>query len=142
MKQSVMLTIASLLSILFMTLHLADDIVRGFEPGGPSNLLAVPILVTWLYGTLLLAERRSGYVIVLLASLLGAYVPVVHFKAVGGVAGGEIAKSSGAFFWVWTLVALGVSAVFSVILSAQGLWRLQRDRSQKSEVKSRRAGAA
>lgn len=137
MKQSVILTIASMLSILFMTLHLADDIVRGFEEGGPSNLLAVPILVTWLYGTLMLAERRSGYVIVLLASLLGAYVPVLHFQAAGGVAGGEIAKSSGAFFWVWTLVALGVCAVFSVILSAHGLLKLQWGRSRKPELKSR-----
>ncbi len=34
MKHSIMLTITSLLSILLMTLHLADDIVRGFEKGG------------------------------------------------------------------------------------------------------------
>jgi hypothetical protein len=33
MKHNVMLTIASLLSILFMTFHLTDDIVRGMEPG-------------------------------------------------------------------------------------------------------------
>ena len=133
MKQNVILTISSLLSVLLMTLHLADDIVRGFEKGGPSNLLAVPIVVIWLYGTLVLAERRSGYVIVLLASLLGAYVPVLHFQAAGGVAGGEIAQSSGAFFWVWTLIALGGSAVFSVILSAHGLWRLQWGRAKASE---------
>ncbi len=66
MKRNVMLTIASLLSILFMTFHLTDDIVRGMEPGTLSNLIAVPILVVWLYGTLVLAERRSGYVIILL----------------------------------------------------------------------------
>jgi hypothetical protein len=137
MKQNVLLTIASVLTVLFMTLHLADDIVRGFEKGGPSNLLAVPLAVTWLYGTLVLAERRSGYVIVLLASLLGTYIPVLHFKAAGGVVGGEIAKSSGAFFWVWTLIALGVCAVFSVILSAHGLWKLQRGRSRKPELESR-----
>jgi hypothetical protein len=119
-----MLTIASLLSILLMTFHLADDIVRGMEKGGASNLIAVPILVTWLYGTLVLAERRSGYVIILLGSLLGSAVPVIHFMGAGGVVGGEIAKSSGALFFVWTLVALGVNAVFSVILSARGLWSL------------------
>jgi len=33
MKRNVMLTIASRLSILFMTFHLTDDIVRGMEPG-------------------------------------------------------------------------------------------------------------
>ena len=64
MKHNVMLTIASLLSILFLTFHLTDDIVRGMEPGTLSNLFAVPILVVWLYGTLVLAEKRSGYVII------------------------------------------------------------------------------
>ena len=130
MKNSVLLIVASLLSILFMTFHLADDIVRGFEKGGLSNLTAVPILVTWLYGTVVLAERRSGYVITLLGSLLGSGVPVIHFMGRGGVAGGEIAKSGGAFFFVWTLIALGVTAVFSFILSARGLWSLRRGQSR------------
>ena len=137
MKQSVLLTITSVLSILLALLHLADDIVRGFEKGGPSNLIVVPVAVIWLYGTLVLAERRSGYVIILLASLLGAYVPVVHFRLAGGAVGRGIATSSGALFWVWTLIALGVCSVFSVILSAQGLWKLQWGRSRKPELKTR-----
>ena len=121
MKQNLALTIASLLSILLMTFHMADDIVRGMESGGPWNLIVVPILVTWLYGTVVLAGRRSGYAIILLGSLLGAVVPIVHFKSAGGVASGEIAKSTGAWFFVWTQVALGVTAVFSVPLSLRGL---------------------
>ncbi len=130
MKHNVMLTIASLLSILFFTFHLVDDIVRGFEKGGVSNLAAVPIFVVWLYGTLVLAERRSGYVIILLGSLLSLAVPVLHMKGKGvGVASG-IANSSGGFFFVWTLIALGVTALFSVILSAHGLWRLPWRRSR------------
>ena len=125
MKHSVMLTITSLLSILFFTFHLTDDIVRGVEKGGLSNLIGgVLISVVWLCGTLLLAERRLGYVIMLLGSLLSLGVPVLHMKGAGvGVASG-IAKSSGAFF-VWTLIALGVTAIFSVILSARGLGSLQ-----------------
>jgi hypothetical protein len=126
MKQNVMLTIASLLSILLLTFHLSDDIVRGMEKGGLSNLTAVPILVTWLYGTLVLAERRSGYIIMLLGSLLGSLVPVVHFMGPGGVVGGGIANTSGAFFFVWAQIALGVTALFSVILSVRGLWSLRR----------------
>ena len=70
MKQNLTLTIASLLSVLFMTFHLADDIVRGMEPGTLSSLIALPILVVQLYGTLVLAGRRSGYVIILLLSLI------------------------------------------------------------------------
>ena len=42
-----------------------------------------------------------------------------------GVFRGQIAKSSGAFLFVWTLHALGVTAMFSLILSARGLWSLQ-----------------
>jgi hypothetical protein len=121
MKENVMLTIASLLSILFIKFHLADDIVRGLEPGTLSNLIALPILVVWLYGTLVLAGKRSGYVILLLGSLLGLVVPVIHMKGAG--VGGAMAKSSGAFFFIWTLLALGVTALFSVILSAHGLWK-------------------
>jgi hypothetical protein len=124
MKQNIMLTIASLLSILFMTFHLTDDVVRGMVAGGISNMVGVLILVVWLYGTLVLAERRSGYIIILLGSLLGSVVPVIHMRGAG--VGGEIAESSGGFFFVWTLIALGVTAIFSVILSARGLWSLQR----------------
>src|SRR5438552_17853505 len=115
MKHNILLVIASVLSILFMTFHLTDDIVRGMEPGTLFDLIAVPILVVWLYGTLLLAERRSGYVIILLGSLLGLVVPVIHMKGAG--VGGTVARSGGAFVFLWTLIALRLTAVFSVILS-------------------------
>jgi hypothetical protein len=137
MKQSVILTVTSMLMIILSSLHLADDIVLGFEKGRPSDLVVVPMMVLLLYGTLVLAERRSGYVIILLGSLLGAYVPVLHFSGAAGVAGGRVANSSGAFFFVWTLLALGVCAVFSAILSAHGLWQLQWGRSRKPELESR-----
>jgi hypothetical protein len=129
MKHNLTLTVASLLSILFMTFHHTDDILRGMISGGVSNLFVVPILVVWLYGTtLVLAERRAGYVIILVLSLLGSGIPVIHMTGKG--VGGDIAKSSGAFFFVWTLIALGVTALFSVILSARGLWSLRRGQPQ------------
>ena len=129
LKTRVMLTIASLLSLLFLTFHLADDIVRGFEPGGLTNLVGgVLISGVWLYGTLVLAERRSGYVIILLGSLLGLAIPVLHMMGKGvGVTSG-ITNSSGGFFFVWTLIALGVFGLFSAILAARGLWSLQKAR--------------
>ena len=133
MKHNVMLTTASLLSILFISFHLADDIVRGFEKGGVSNLTIVPILVVWLYATLVLVERRAGYVINLLLSLLTLGIPVIHMSGKGVGAGSRIADSSGAFFFVWTLIALGVIALFSLVLSARGLWGL-RGRSRQGHV--------
>jgi hypothetical protein len=123
LKQNATLTIASLLSILLMTFHLTDDVVREMEPGGVSNMVGVLVLAVWLYGTLALAGRRLGYVIILLGSLLGSVVPVIHMRGAGV---GEIATSRGGFLFVWTLIALGVTAIYSVILSARSLWRLQR----------------
>ena len=124
MKKSVTLTITSVLSILFMTFHLTDDILFGMASPRFANLFAVLVLVIWLYGTLVLAERRAGYIIILLGSLLGLLVPVIHMKGASGVVGGDIGRSSQAFFFVWTLLALGVTATFSAVLSARALWSL------------------
>jgi hypothetical protein len=130
-KHNVILTITSLLSILFFTFHLSDDIVRGFEPGGFKHISGLLILIVLLYGTLVLAGRRSGYVIILLGSLLGSLMPLAHMRG-AGLVGGRVANSSGIFFWVWTLIALGVTAPFSVILSARGLWSLRRGQLRQS----------
>jgi len=128
-KVNVVLTTSALLSILFMTFHVADDIVHGMAPGGLSDLVVlVLVLVVFLYGTLVLAERRSGYVIIFLGSLIAAVVPVIHMKG-NGV--GEIAKTSGGFFFVFTLLALGVTSVFSLVLSVRGLWGLRRGQPRK-----------
>lgn len=124
MKENDLLTITSLLSILLMSLHLADDIVRGYEKGDLFNLTAVLIFCTWLYGLLMLKERRWGYIIVLLASLLSLAVPYLHMRGKGVALSSRVAHSEGAFFFVWTLIALGVTALFSFILSVRGLWRL------------------
>jgi hypothetical protein len=111
--------------MLFFTFHVADDIVRGIEPGGFKNISPILILVVWLYGTLVLAGRRSGYIIILLGSILSTLMPLAHMRG-AGLVGGRIANSSGMLFFVWTLLAIGVTALFSVILSVRGLWSLRR----------------
>jgi hypothetical protein len=120
MSHKVTLTVTSLLSMLLFTFHVADDISRGFEKGGLSTLVVVPIVLVWLCGALVLAERRSGYVIMLVLSLLVLVVPVIHMKGKGI---GEIAESAGGFFFAWTLIAIGVTGLFSAVLSVLGLWR-------------------
>ena len=116
-----MLTIASLLSILLLTLHITDDIVRGISKAEPSNI-ALAVLVVLLYGTLVLAERRSGYVIMLLVGLFAAGMPVIHMR---GAHYTEIARSAGGFFFVWTLWALGGLGGLTFVLSARGLWGMK-----------------
>jgi hypothetical protein len=129
MNHKVLLPVTSLLSTLLMTFHLTSDTLHaraGTPEAGGSTLVLVPVLVLWLYGTLVLAEPRSGYVIMLLGSLFALGLPVIHVMGAGGVFNGQLAKSNGDFLFVWTLHALGVTGIFSLILSARGLWSLQR----------------
>jgi hypothetical protein len=44
-------------------------------------------------------------------------------------------NSNGRFFFVWTLMALGVTALFSVILSLRGLWNLRRAGLSRSDLR-------
>jgi hypothetical protein len=124
MRHNTILTVTSLLSILLLTLHITDDIVRGISKAEPSNT-ALLVLVIFLYGTLVSREQRSGHVIMLLVGLFAAAMPVIHMK---GAHYGEIAKSPGGFFFVWTLWALGGLGGLTFILSARGLWRLRLSR--------------
>ncbi|HMA38535.1 MAG TPA: hypothetical protein VKP10_00570, partial [Gemmatimonadales bacterium] len=104
--------------------------VRGMEPGTLSNLPAVPIFVLWLYGTLVLAGRRSGYIITLLGGLFSLVVPLAHMRGKGVGVTSSLGDSSGHFFFVWVLIAIGVTGLFSVILSVRGLWSLPWRRSR------------
>jgi hypothetical protein len=114
----VTLQFASLLSLLLLTLHVTDDIVRGISKAEPSNIALIALTV-FLYGTLALAERRSGHVIMLLVGLLAVAMPVMHMR---GAHYGDIARSPGGFFFVWTLWALGGLGGLTLILAARGLW--------------------
>jgi len=118
MKPNVLLVVTSLLSILLLSLHISEDIVLGFAGGGLVNLIAMGILTVYLCGALLWRDRRWGLVILLLGSLLAAAMPVLHMTG----AGVGVKRSAGAFFFVWSLYALGVTGTFGAILSAQALW--------------------
>jgi hypothetical protein len=133
MKPNHILVIASLLSILLMTLHLTSDTIHaraGSPEAGGSTLIGVPVLALWLYGTLMLSERRSGHIIMLVGSILAMGMPVAHVMAPAGIFQGAIARSSPAFLFVWTLHALGVIGMFTFILSVRGLWSLRRGQPQ------------
>jgi hypothetical protein len=130
-KRNLVLLVTSLLSILFASFHLVDDIVYGSEKGMASNVLMVAILAVWLYGTLVLPERRAGHIIMLLGSLLGLTIFLAHLTGTGGLEGIKIGKLSGAFFFVWTLLALAVVSLLSLAVSAQGLWSLLRSKARR-----------
>jgi hypothetical protein len=120
-----------------MTLHFAQDALyarSGTQAAGAGNLTAIAILVVWLAGPLLLADRRSGVLLMLLGGLFAAGMPVLHFTG-----GADLGRRQEALLFVWGLLALGVAGVFSVILSALELPRVWRHR--RSPGGSGRAGA-
>jgi hypothetical protein len=122
MKEKHMLQIGSLLSILLLAFHLTDDIVRGISKAEGANFTAAVILAVMLYGTLMLAERRSGHVIMFLVGLFAVGMPALHMR---GTRYPDIAASSGGFFFVWTLLALGGLGFFVMALALHGLWNLR-----------------
>lgn len=133
MKRSVTLTITSLLTILFFSLHWADEVARGLEPGTMSAFGGLLILAVWLSATLVFPDRRWGLVLILIGALLASAVPVLHMQGKGLVLG-RYGTGSTMFFWVWTNIALGASGMLSLVLSARELWNLpwRRGVSEKS----------
>jgi len=130
LKHNVILTISTFLSLLFTSFHHADDVVRGLAPGKFSNIIPIVFLFIWLYATMLVLEkRRSGYITILVISILAIGLPIIHMMG-AGMSGGRIANSTGAFFFVWTLVVIGVTALFSAVISARALWSLRRERQR------------
>jgi hypothetical protein len=125
MRPAVALTLSSLLSMVLFSFHWADEISRGMESGQMGSIGGIVILVVWLVGTVVLAERRPGYIITLLGGILGVGVLILHMQGAGLVSR-SIAGTPGIVFWVWTLITLGVTSALSVVLSVLGLWRKLR----------------
>lgn len=120
------LIVTSLLSIVLISLHFTDDIVRGLDAPGPQNLGAVAILLVWTVGTLLLGKRLIGHIIMLVGGVFAFGMPVIHFR---GTHFPEIVAGPGGFFFFWVLLALGVTGTFSIILAVIEIWNSRRARS-------------
>jgi hypothetical protein len=123
-KNSTMLTVSSLLAILLFSIHMAFDIVHGVERGDRGDLIGTVVIeVVWLCAALLLAERRSGLIILLIAGILAVGVSALHMGPTG--IGAKYAETSRALFFFWSLLALAVSGAFSTTLALRGLWQLR-----------------
>lgn len=109
-----MLVGSSLLSVLLLSFHFTQDAQHargGTFAAGPANLVAILILMVFLIGPALLAERRSGQLIMALVALSAMAMPAMHFAS-----GADFRTYSGAFFFIWCLIALGVTGSFSLLL--------------------------
>ena len=122
------LTVLSAISVFLVVLHVSEDIVRGFEPGGLKHIQTILTMALWLYATVGLAEGRIKYALMLLGNLLGVVVSLAHMMG-AGLVGGRIATSDGKLLWVFAVLTLGVTASVAVVLSGRALWSAWRTRS-------------
>lgn len=98
MTNNGMLRVASLISVLLFTIHMADDIVRGFSPGGLGNMFGILLFVVLLSGPLLLAGRLAGRMIMLLTGVAAIIGALIHFSGRG--VGGPGTRTVGAFLFI------------------------------------------
>jgi hypothetical protein len=121
------LSIVSLITIILLPLHVEGDVALGFDKGGAAFVyIVLPVMLLIACGALLLAERRSGHVIMFLGGIVGLGMPIIH-RNNGFTA--TVAQSPGGLLFMWTLFALGVTGGLAMILSVRGLWGLRSRRS-------------
>jgi hypothetical protein len=114
-KQHLTLTISSLLTLALTTLHFTQDVLHSSDGESARGVaIMLGILIVYLYGTVELHGRRSGYVVMLLGGMAAAYMPFLHGM-------GPRATRWG-FLFIWTMLAMGVSGTFAAILAARELW--------------------
>ncbi|HEX3069952.1 MAG TPA: hypothetical protein VHX14_15395 [Thermoanaerobaculia bacterium] len=118
MKKNDLLSATSILSVLLLALHISQDIVFGFDRAGLNHLVGVAILLVVVCGAVLLRERTSGEVIMLLGGVIAAGMMPLHMR--NGLRP-EFLDKSGALLFIWTLYVLGVTGAFSVVLAVRAL---------------------
>src|SRR6201993_246951 len=118
MKQSDLLSVTSILSVLLLALHISQDIVFGFDRAGLNHPVGVAILVVVLCGAVLLRERRSGAVIMLLGGVMAAAMLPIHMRKPMRP---DFLEKKGTLLFVGALYALGVTGLFSIVLGARAL---------------------
>lgn len=119
---------AAILAGLLFSIHVTDDIVRGFDGAGPGNLIGFLVVSCWLCTAVAFGERKAGLIACLAFALLGSAIPLLHTRGPGGMLGPRVAGSEGTFLWVWTLLALAVASNISALAAARGLWLTRRGR--------------
>ena len=122
MKRNLALTISALLSLVLSSVHITQDTLHATDGMDQSGtMIVLLIMLVYLYGTVELAGRRLGYIIMLLGGIASLYMPFLHSM-------GPRATRWG-FFFVWTMIGMGVAGAFSAILAARELWRAFRTRA-------------
>ena len=119
--------VTSLIALFLLTIHIVDDIVRGFDPAGMMNMIGIVVAAVLVYGSTVLRDKLSGRLMMLFVGFFAAAMPLVHLRSPRI---NEIAHGEGGFFFIWTLWALGIVGIFGMILALHSIWEARRNRSE------------
>ncbi len=113
---------SSFVAALLVLLHLTDDLARGAF-AGLNEVVATAslfVIVLWLLGIVLSARQsRVGYALLLIFSLFGTIIALLHTTGVQPSIT-DIAQTSGVFF-AWVVLVTGIASIVALILSARAL---------------------
>src|SRR5215467_14311618 len=73
-----MLKMTSVISVVLFILHVSGDISLGYEKG--SVYPVIPIAVAFLVGATILGDRMAGRIIMFLGGIASALMPGLHWK--------------------------------------------------------------
>src|SRR5579864_6510902 len=119
MRKNDLLALMSLISLVLLSVHVADDYVQGFDRHVVDTPYGILVFVLWACGIFLLRERLIGQVILLCGGLVALAMPVLHLN---GRFPADFARADGAWRFVWTLYAVGTIGALTVILAARELF--------------------
>ena len=120
-----MLKMTSLISVVLFILHVTGDISLGYEKG--SVYPVIPIALVFLIGATILGDNLAGHVIMFLGGIASALMPVLHWKLYA------VADKGALGYWFAAIVlSMGVTGAFGAVLAALVMWQTW---------KRRRAGA-
>src|SRR4051812_22227429 len=120
MKTNDLLTVTSLVSLVLLSVHVADDIAHGFDTAGLVNFIGIAVLAGLLYVTLTMHERLAGRIVMILVAVFAVGMPLIHLRSTHI---NETAQASGGLFFIWTLWALGVTGILGIILTTREMLR-------------------
>jgi len=127
MKQKDLVTVLSLIAIVLVAMHIADDYVHGFDRRVVNNPYGVLILVVWSSGVLLLRDRLIGRIVILVGGLMALAMPSIHLNGRGY--GEEFLKTDGALRFIWTLYILGTIGALIIIGAIREMVSVRRARA-------------
>jgi hypothetical protein len=120
MKRRDILSALSIITLILLAMHIADDYVHGIDKKVLDQPYGVLIFVVWGIALVFLRDNVVGRAVLLLGGLAGVAMPIIHMK---GRFPADFAQSNGAFRFVWTLYIIGMTGMLTMLLAAEELVR-------------------